>query len=41
MTTLLATVTVLQNALRERARAQAEWLHAKLKLWVIDAQLGM
>ena len=33
-------LTSLQQALQERARAQAEWLHAKLKLWVIDAQLG-
>lgn len=33
-------LTTLQQALQERARAQAEWLHAKLKLWVIDAQLG-
>jgi outer membrane protein len=33
-------LATLQQALQERARAQAEWLHAKLKLWVIDAQLG-
>jgi outer membrane protein len=33
-------LVTLQQSLQERARAQAEWLHAKLKLWVIDAQLG-